>query len=73
MALTGGQELVLIERYLGCLNHTGTFLEIGARNGLTHSNTFFLEQARVLLIVLCAQAVNGVSSTLADSQTYQEL
>ena len=36
----GGQELALIDRYLGCLNQTGTFLEIGARDGLAHSNTY---------------------------------
>jgi len=39
-----GQELALIEKYLGCMNHTGTFVEIGAHNGLLHSNSYFLEQ-----------------------------
>ena len=38
------QEIGLIERYFGCANHTGSFLEVGARDGLAQSNTLFLER-----------------------------
>ena len=40
----GAQDLEMVRRYFRCLNRSGHFLEIGARDGLAHSNTFFLEQ-----------------------------
>lgn len=37
----------MAERYLGCMNHTGAFVEVGVGDGLTNSNSFFFEQARL--------------------------